>query len=379
MNSVKIKGNMYKCESCWREKKDKITYDDKGIEYPYPEENIDWSDKINFLNRLGKIENALKIHGKYTPIKKSKDCLLCDQKNVFNGYYNLKDIIWEDALTHYINVHNIKPSEKFMDKMYNFQYDKNKSEVLKLDGVMYKKDDLKYIKLDRNQIMIMDALMNHGGYKKKYIDPNNKSVYRYSEHAGLIDFNDTSVDKIIISGRTNRVDEEDDEIYLPKNIPDAYDYEYIFHTHPPTPKPGGRANLGILYEFPSISDIFHFIDHYNEGRTQGSIVISAEGLYNIRNLKLDEKKIKVNEDKMYKELSKTMNRSQNEAIEKYGDNFTDRKFFKEIAQNTDYINMINKCLEKYNIYIDYYPRVKDETGDWIIDTLYMPIYVVEPI
>lgn len=379
MNSIKIKERIYKCESCWRSQKDKPIYDNDGKEYPFPKETVNWTDKLNFLNRLNKVNDILKTHNKFTSINDKKKCLLCGQSDVFTGYYNLNDMLWEDSLTHYIDVHNVKPTSKFMESIYNFQYDKNKSEVLKLDGVMYIKKDLKYIKLDRNQIMIMDALMNHGGYKKKYIDPNNKSVYRYSEHAGLIDFNDNTVDKIIISGRTNRIDEDDDEIYLPKNIPDAYDYEYIFHTHPPTPKPGGRVSVGILYEFPSVSDIFHFIDHYNDGKTQGSIVISAEGLYNIRNLNLDNKKIKVNEDKMYKELSKTMNGTQDSAIQKYGTKFNDKKFYTEIAQDVEYINMINECLKKYNIFIDYYPRINDENGDWIIDTLYMPIYVIEPI
>ena len=44
---------------------------------------------------------------------------------------------------------------------------------------------------------------------------------------------------------------------------DASFYQYLFHTHPPTPKPGGRAGEGIVYEFPSIGDILHFIDHFN--------------------------------------------------------------------------------------------------------------------
>lgn len=379
MNSMKIGEITYKCESCWRSKKDDVKYDINGKEYPYPIEGLDWSNRSSFLKRLDKIGEILQDNHKYIPTHKKKNCLLCGQSDIFNKYFVLGDTIWQNGLSHYIEKHNVKPSEKFIEKIYNFQYDKNKSEVLKLDGVMYKMNDLKYIKLDRNQIMIMDALMNHGGYKKKYTDPYNRSVYRYSEHAGLIDFNDTTVDKIIISGRTTRVDEDDDEIYLPKNIPDAYDYEYIFHTHPPTPKPGGRADIGILYEFPSVSDIFHFIDHYNDGKTQGSIIISAEGLYNIRNLNLDNKKIKVNEDRLFKELNNAMKKAQKKAIDKYGYDFSTQKFFSKIAQNTEYVGIINDCMKKYNMYIDYFPRVKDDSGEWVIDTLYMPIYVIEPI
>ena len=56
----------------------------------------------------------------------------------------------------------------------------------------------------------------------------------------------------------------------------------MFHTHPPTPFPGSRVVDGILYEFPSISDIYHFADHFNAGETQGSLIIAPEGMYIIR-------------------------------------------------------------------------------------------------
>ncbi|ARF09323.1 hypothetical protein Catovirus_2_272 [Catovirus CTV1] len=379
MNIVKKNGNILRFESYWRNNQnDKSYVDSNGKLFPFPKEERNWTDKKQFLNRLIRICKLLKNNKKFKH-KKNKDCLLCDKKNITEGEFNLNNVIWEDGLIHYIDVHNTKPSEEFIELIYNFQHDDTKSNVLNVNGTMYKIKDLKYLKLDRNQIMIMDALMSHGGYTKKYIDSKNKNIYRYSEHAGLIDFNENTVDKIIISGRTNRVDEGDEEIYLPKNMPDAFDYEYIFHTHPPTPKPGGRANIGILYEFPSISDIFHFIDHYNEGETQGSLVIAAEGLYNIRTNSLDKSKIKINEDLMYKSLTKLMQNLQSDAIEKYGIEFSTQFFHSKIAQDFTFINGINKLLEKHNLHIDFFPRIKDEFGNWIIDTIYLPIYVIEPI
>ena len=63
---------------------------------------------------------------------------------------------------------------------------------------------------------------------------------------------------------------------------DAVDFEYMFHTHPATPYPGARINEGILYEFPSVSDLFHLIDHHNDGITQGSMIITPEGMYIIK-------------------------------------------------------------------------------------------------
>lgn len=58
--------------------------------------------------------------------------------------------------------------------------------------------------------------------------------------------------------------------------------KYIFHTHPTTPYIGSRFKNGIIYEFPSIMDINHFIEHHNRGELQISMVITPEGLYIIR-------------------------------------------------------------------------------------------------
>ena len=186
----------------------------------------------------------------------------------------------------------------------------------------------------------------------------------------------TGLEKIIVSGNTTLVDAADQDIYLPKNMIEAYDYEYIFHTHPPTPKPGSRAQGGILYEFPSISDMFHFIDHYNDGRTQGSIVITPEGMYIIRKKIVDDKKIIINEDKFYNDAMNVWSKIQKHAIMKYGIKFSAHTFYSKIAQDRSYINMFNKVLNKYKIHIDYYSRIYDGKR-WVIDTIYLPVYTIE--
>ena len=164
-----------------------------------------------------------------------------------------------------------------------------KNNKIKFNSKIYIKNNIKYYKITRNQLLVLDALLyDGGGVTKKYLD-SHKNV-RYSEHAGLLDFDATKLERIVISGKTTREDKDDLDILLPHDLPDLPDYEYIFHTHPPTPHPGGRVNQGILYEFPSISDIFHFIEHYNEGHVQGSIIITAEGLYIIKSkVPLDKK------------------------------------------------------------------------------------------
>lgn len=221
--------------------------------------------------------------------------------------------------------------------------------------------------------------MEHGG-RQIYKDKFNNNIYRYSEHSGLLDFNENGLERLIISGNTTRVDANDDDIFLPRNMIDAIDYEYMFHTHPPTPTPGFRAKLGILYEFPSVSDLFNFMDHYNDGLTQGSIVLAPEGLYIIHKFVVDDKKIKINENKLYREINKTMWLQQRQAIKKYGLNFNSHKFYSEIAQNKTYINNLNKVLNKFQLNIEYHSRIFDkDSNSWIIDTIYLPIYVIEPL
>jgi len=272
--------------------------------------------------------------------------------------------------------HNIKPVSEFIDKINKFK-ETTKKNILRINGSVYTKENLKYVKVDRNQLMILDALMRHGGYKKRYVDSKNKKIFRYSEHAGLLDFNGKGLEKIIISGETTRVDKGDNEIYMPSRIPDILDYEYIFHTHPPTPHPGGRAVNGVLYEFPSISDIFHFISHYNRGETQGSLVVTPEGLYNIRCIDPTMDVININENKLYKNYNRLVSNIQDKAIDKHGIDFKTEYFYGKIAQDISPINEINEILKEFDLHIDFFPREKDASGRWILNTVYLPIYVIE--
>ena len=382
MNIIKFNEKKYKYESFWREDKERKITDAFGDPLPYPEENEKkWQNQDLFLGKLKETEENLKMRNKFIKYEKEKykDCLICDQKNITKGLYEINKIRWEEGLRHYIEVHNIKPSDKFIDTIFRFRIGNEVRSIKRLadfEGKKVKKYNTMYLKIERNQLNIMDALMRHGGYKNYY--DKKRSFFRYSEHAGLLDFNDDGLEKIVVSGNTDRVDEFDDDIFLPSDMVDMYDYEFIFHTHPPTPVPGGRAPDGIIYEFPSISDIFHFMDHFNDGNTQGSIVMAAEGMYIIRKFEYDDKKIKINENNFLKETMKEFVKLQDEAIKKYGTDFNSEKFYSVIAQNTSYIDRLNKILNKYEINIDYFPRKKDKQNKWIVDTVYLPLYVIEP-
>lgn len=376
MNTI-IKNNKELILICnWVKKSDK-SRDSKGKLFPTPVEGKEWGYKQQFIDRLKHVELILKNNNKIMKIDENivhKKCLLCDDNVKATYTYKFGKYIWQDILLHYIDKHNIKPEEEFMDFIYFTKLNMpiNLTTNISLERVSNNK--LKHIKISRNQLLILDALLEHGGYTKKYSDPKKSNIFRYSEHSGLFNLNQRELQKIIVSGNTNRVDLGDDEIYMPQNIEDMYKFEYIYHTHPPTPKPGGRAEFGIVYELPSIGDILHFIDHFNDGKVSGSLVITAEGLYNIRKLNLTKDKILVDEDKLYQEYNSISKKIQHKCLNKYGDNFTRRQFYSQIAQDIELINEINIIVNNYNINIDYIPRIRDSHNKWVLDTVYLPVY-----
>lgn len=423
----------YYVEYVWQTDKNK--HDSKGVKYPSAKEGKAFGDKAKILSLLQIAHTALTDRKLYEKVD-SSDCPICGKKNVERKKYQYIDYIWSDGIMHYIKDHNIDPSSTFRDFIYNrlfaqLEYDlthpqkicpdlqqtRNRGhrriestkrdeskcvikkpepgDALRLARIRVNNEE--YVKLEKNKLLILDALMISGGKFKKYVDPYNNKIKRYSEHAGFLDFDSGFLHKIVVSGQTDRVDDGDDEIFLPKDFNEMYDYEYIFHTHPPTPTPGGRAEVGILFEFPSIGDIFHFIDHYNEGNVIGSLVVAPEGLYNIRryvdktSTVIDlaraktpkqtaraEEKIKkkmseeldIDEDGLYEAYSRIFKRIQKDAIEEYGADFNTNEFYSVISQDTTYIDRFNKVLNRYEIQIDYFPR-KQDGKYWYIDTVFL--------
>lgn len=378
MNTIIFGDKKLKYESYWRALEDDDTLDSKNNKFPWPEVGQPWQNQNNFIKQLGYTQSELDKENNFDEYDIKTKCHICG-KNINSKLYKLDSVRWENGLIHYIEEHNVKPSDKFIELIFKFeintQYLPPNIPVSRIQGRQIRRNKLRYLKIDRNQIFIMDSLMEHGG-KKIYVT-NKKNFFRYSEHVGLLDFNKSNLEKLIIYANTARVDEYDEDIYLPGDIPDAFDYEYIFHTHPPTPKPGGRANMGILYEFPSIGDIIYFIDHYNEGNTQGSIIVAAEGMYIIRKLNNDLRTIEINENEMVRKINLKYSKLQSKYIRLYGTKFNDNKFYSTIAQNIKPVHSINKILNQYSMHIDFYPRIKDSLGNWIIDTVYVPVYPIE--
>lgn len=430
------KDEEYKAEYVW-------TYSNKKLDKPV-HSKLTFGGLKDLLNILTIAHEILTNKERYVKRSKNLDCFICKKKNIDKKVFFYLDRAWGDGIMHYMKVHNIEPSIKFKDFIYNKllnqlelelkskpkisnikldtlgrKADKSrKTEPVKLEPIILEKvkiNNEEYVKFDRNKILILDALMIMGGKYKKYFDPYDSSIKKYSEHAGFLDFENSKLQKIVVSGQTDRIDKEDSEIFLPKDMDEMFEYEYIFHTHPPTPKEGGRADVGILYELPSIGDLYHFIDHYNEGNVIGSLVVTPEGLYNIRrfydkdgilakmekskdiertksitryvhkpktklktrtkniplNKKFEPDEINIDDDDLYDDYRKIFRTIQREAIHKHGTEYTKEYFYSEIAQDlTNFIKRFNRVLNKYQLHVDFYPRKKDGIY-WYIETVFL--------
>jgi len=343
--------------------------DDNGKEFPTPIEREHWSGKRFFLMKLITLENELLKKNNTFIDDIHQTCLICKAKNISHLSYQFKNMIWSESLVHYIKVHNIKPPAKFI----RFVLDNDPITKINLQGKKYKNGKCAYVKIHTNQLLIIDALFEHGSLAKKYKE-KHESAFRYSEHAGMLDIDLNGIKYITVSGKTTRKFANDPSIYLPEQDDYADIIEYIFHTHPMTPRAGGRVASGILYEYPSAMDILHFVDHFNHSNLQGSLVLTAEGLYNIRKELFDRKIILLGKT-FIRDYRKAFATAQDIAILKYGDEITDDIFYNKIAQDTNGIDIINALLKKYKLCIDFFPRQKNKEGNWIIGTVYLPVCV----
>ena len=338
--------------------------DSLGKKFPEVKQNKNrWRKQKVFENNLIQLEK-MSNHKNYS---KPQHCKLCGEKNITKGIYSFKNIVWQDGLSHYITKHNVSIPKKFRDYVTNMQ----NIAILKFKNIGTKK-----FKLKRNQLNIMDALLYSGGDRTIY---ENKKGFYYSEHFGLLDFNKNGLETILVDANTDRIDEGDETILMPTTRrADIIDYEYIFHTHPPEKnKPGGRVTEGILYEFPSMNDIFHFIYYHNNGSVNGSIVNTAEGLYIIRSLLKQNKKAKLSVA-VENKLNRLFSDIQDRAIRKYGTKFTDEYFYSVISQNKTYINEINHILKKDHFIIDFYPREQNKKKKWVLPEITISVDVIEP-
>jgi hypothetical protein len=298
--------------------------------------------------------------------KLSNECSKC--KKEFEYVYKLSKLLITDANIHELLTHNIIEYELY-------------EKVIKYEIPEY---NINYNLFNTNELNIIDGLYEEGS-NQIYID-KKKNIYnskenKYSEHYGLLYFSQNKLDKVIVQ-LNSRIDKDDPTIYMPQNSEEAFEVDYLFHTHPKTPYLGSRMANSIIYEFPSMADINHFIEHHNRGKLLGSLVIAPEGIYNIRKYIFNRDKIRLDFDIFLSELEDTF-------IECYQDSMSDyskikdiekingfykipeKIFYKNISTNLEFIKRINYVLEKYDLTIDFYPRVK-LNNKWIFPSIYIP-------
>ncbi len=331
------------------------------------------------FNKLKKISELAK------KTKKNFKCLKCD-----NSKSNEYDSELKYEYTYLPNANSNSNPIIFTDKDLHLLKYHNRIQIKLYEQVCKLKINLTpdFGLFSTNSLHIIDSVYEEGS-NQKYIEQNkniyNSKINRFSEHYGLLSFDENKISKVTILN-DNRVDKEDPLIYQPKNCLETLKSDYIFHTHPKTPYIGSRITNGIIYEFPSISDIIHFVDHHNNGKLLGSLVITPEGLYIIHKYYFNREKIKVDIDILIDELYEIYHECYQNSIEFYKSyNFKkmisngfikipDKLFFEEIADNFDFINQINTVLIKFDLYIDFYPRIKlESTHFWVCPDVYLPI------
>lgn len=310
--------------------------------------------------------------------KKSNLCPICER--VFEHEYiykkkNLKIKINESDI-HLLSTHNM-----IGDILYK-----------KICSSNFDYIDFQWCLITTNTINIIDGLYEIGSnqiYTQKNKNISESKITRFSEHSGFLYFEKNAVSDIKVITES-RVDNSDPSIYMPKNCLEALEVNYIFHTHPKTPYIGSRIKNGIIYEFPSISDIIHFIDHHNNGKLQGSIIIAPEGIYIIRKNNFDKKNIIVDYDLMIQNLENVFIECYNESYSKYSFigydklkyknevKLPDYFFYEQVARNYEYISKINKVLISHGLFIDYYARIYFDKPNifadkWIFNDIYVPV------
>ena len=321
-----------------------------------------------FVDKLKKVEISLKNGNRYRTYKEEGKCQICGEI-VRTKEYKFKNFFWSDDLVHSIEKHKYVTNDEFNELINNA----NIKKVKLMRGINVEDRVL----LNSKQINIMDALMINGGNKiYQHKDKDNKMNMLYSEHSGMLSVSNNKIDGIIISGNINRIDENDPEIYLPENIRDINNniHKYYFHTHPPTPKPGSRISNGVVYEFPSSNDVYHFIVNHLKHNINGSIVMTPEGLYNIRVNNKDEN-VNILDQSFLIECNGVISDIQHKAINKYGNLIKRSKnkvtaFMKYITKDRTFINAYNQYLHGYNVHIDYKNRQKIN-GKWLFNDIYL--------
>lgn len=291
-------------------------------------------------------------------------CPFCDYKDNENKiYYNLDNkLCWGSLTYHLMKAHNYEPKNKFIKF------------ILSLSNIYF-------FKMELNDLILFDGLMNSGGRTKKFkysqISQNKEIVekkkeYIYSEYSGYLDIQCKNKNCKIENIEISNFRRPEPDIYMVNFYSNRLsNKQYIFHTHPPTPNAGSRIQTErIVYEFPSFDDINSFIDLKRDFKIEGELIFAPEGIYVLtsKDRKKQTPKLKFKEKREYMNVL-------NDAYYNYHKIDNEHDFYIKPAQDFKYIKAINKLLANYNIKVLYFPKELSYDYKWIYGKIYLPINI----
>lgn len=338
------------------------------ISYPFLDDKI---KSVQYISKKIRIKNIQLL--KNNNLRKTCEDYIkkCKHDVKIKCFYVLGNIIWPNILRILIKKYSKYPSEYFIKNILNLviinDYIINPPPIINENNYT----NIKFITFHYNKLLIIDALMKQGSYQR-YInsDENGNIKYLYSEHSGVINIKNNEIDSIIVSTETNRIDNNDSDIYLPQNIEMFKNHKYLFHTHPNANLYGGRINDGILYELPSVNDLLNYSKYYNNNSVLASIIVSPEGMYVIRSINYN-KKISI-PNNMIDLINRRIIEIESIAISKLKNKISnfdilhDEDVFNELVGNDfDSIKLFNNYVKQFNIFVEYYPRIK-RNNEWCL-------------
>ena len=119
----------------------------------------------------------------------------------------------------------------------------------------------------------------------------------------------------------------------------------------------------------------NFAENYNDGYTQGSLIVCPEGIYIIYAIDVTKK------------ISLTQNHSNLEydlldinlqAYNKYYKKYSQKIFYTKIIKDTYFINEFNKLIKQFNLQVKYYNRIK-HNNNYILPNINLKLNIIETI
>lgn len=309
------------------------------------------------------IDKLIQVQQRIKPTRAHDDSIECTKCKPTKRF-KLGNVIWFDTIIHRINDHHRYPSNHFVNVI-------DHSDII--NGIIVnppiaipKNKKLVYVNVKKNNLHIIDALMNQGSYPAYQGD----NRYLFSEHAGVMTLKNNQIDDVIVFTDTQRISISDDNILLPVNNNKLADHAIIFHTHPNTYTYAGRIQDGVIYELPSANDIFNFVKYRYEGKVQVSLVGSPEGIYIIRVIDW-KRKVRFDMNTFFR-LRESINKIEKHALYKALPVIKHLRdpdtFHKYVGSNMDHIKEYNKALRGTNLRLDYYPKEKIN-GSWTLRSI----------